>query len=83
MKDLNLRKQIRGYVVKSGLEVNLVVWSSLAHMYMQSGSSREGERVIKRIPIHKWLLAIHIARRAQQELSEGALDQYNNENGRF
>ncbi|GMP67596.1 hypothetical protein CsSME_00027530 [Camellia sinensis var. sinensis] len=55
-----------------------VVGSSLAHMYMKSGSLGEGERVIKAMPICN-VVACNtlIAGRAQNGFSEGALDQYN------
>ncbi|KAL7215794.1 hypothetical protein ACSBR1_027859 [Camellia fascicularis] len=78
LKDLNAGMQVHGYVVKSGFEFNLVVGSSLAHMYMKSGSLGEGERVIEAMPIRN-VVACNtlIAGRAQNGLSEGALDQYN------
>ncbi|KAF5949180.1 hypothetical protein HYC85_015137 [Camellia sinensis] len=78
LKDLNAGMQVHGYVVKSGFEFNLVVGSSLAHMYMKSGSLGEGERVIKAMPIRN-VVACNtlIAGRAQKGFSEGALDQYN------
>ncbi|KAF5949179.1 hypothetical protein HYC85_015136 [Camellia sinensis] len=78
LKDLNAGMQVHEYVVKSGFEFNLVVGSSLAHMYMKSGSLGEGERVIKAMPIRN-VVACNtlIAGRAQNGFSEGALDQYN------
>ncbi|CAL5406715.1 unnamed protein product [Camellia sinensis] len=79
LKDLNAGMQVHEYVVKSGFEFNLlVVGSSLAHMYMKSGSLGEGERVIKAMPICN-VVACNtlIAGRAQNGFSEGALDQYN------
>ncbi|GMP68622.1 hypothetical protein CsSME_00028176 [Camellia sinensis var. sinensis] len=78
LKDLNAGRQVHGYVVKSGFEFNLVVRSSLAHMYMKSGSLGEGEKVIKAMPIHN-VVACNtlVAGRAQNGFSEGALDQYN------
>ncbi|CAL5342787.1 hypothetical protein CsSME_00027526 [Camellia sinensis var. sinensis] len=78
LKDLNAGRQVHGYVVKSGFEFNLVVGSSLAHMYMKSGSLGEGERVIKAMPIRSVVACnMLIAGRAQNGFSEGALDQYN------
>ncbi|KAI8008534.1 Pentatricopeptide repeat-containing protein [Camellia lanceoleosa] len=52
--------------------------SSLAHMYMKSGSLGGGERVIKAMPIRN-VVACNtlIAGIAQNGFSEGALDQYN------
>ncbi|CAN0878740.1 Pentatricopeptide repeat-containing protein At2g41080 [Linum grandiflorum] len=38
--------------MKCGFEFHLVVCSSLAHMYMRSGSLEEGEKIIKSMPIH-------------------------------
>lgn len=78
LKDLRTGWQIHGYVVKSGFEFNLVVGSSLAHMYMKSGSLEDGEKVIKAMPIHN-VVACNtlIAGRAQNGCPEGALDQYN------
>ncbi|CAL5373619.1 unnamed protein product [Camellia sinensis] len=78
LKDLNAGWQVHGYVVKCGFEFNLVVGSSLAHMYMKSGSLGEGERVIKAMPIRN-VVACNtlIAGRAQNGFSEGGLDQYN------
>lgn len=78
LKDLNSGRQVHGYVVKSGLELNSVVGNSLAHMYMKSGSLGEGERVIEAMPITS-VVAYNtlIAGRAQNGFSEGALDQYN------
>ncbi|KAI8008535.1 Pentatricopeptide repeat-containing protein [Camellia lanceoleosa] len=78
LKNPNAGRQIHGYVVKSGFEFNLVVRSSLAHMYMKFGSLGEGEKVIKAMPIRN-VVACNtlIAGRAQNGFSEGALDQYN------
>ncbi|PSS05632.1 Pentatricopeptide repeat-containing protein [Actinidia chinensis var. chinensis] len=78
LRVLNIGRQVHGYVVKSGFEFNLVVGSSLAHMYMKSGSLGEGERVIKAMPIQN-VVACNtlITGRAQNGCSEGALDQYN------
>lgn len=78
LKDLNMGRQVHGYVVKSGLESNSVVGNSLAHMYMKSGSLGEGEKVIKAMPVTT-VVAYNtiIAGRAQNGFSEGALDQYN------
>lgn len=70
--------QVHAYVVKCGFEFNLVVGSSLAHMYMKSGSLVEGEKVIKSMPIRNvvaWNTLI--AGKAQNGHSEGVLDQYN------
>ncbi|XP_059665029.1 pentatricopeptide repeat-containing protein At2g41080 [Cornus florida] len=78
LKDSQAGRQVHGYIIKSGFEFNLVVGSSLAHMYMKSGSLGLGERVIKAMPIQN-VVACNtlIAGRAQNGCSEGALEQYN------
>ncbi|KAM7497967.1 hypothetical protein LguiA_022381 [Lonicera macranthoides] len=78
LKSLNAGRQVHCYVMKSGFEFSMVVGSSLAHMYMKSGSLGEGEIVIKAMPVHN-VVACNtlIAGRAQNGCSEGALDQYN------
>ncbi|KAL3509089.1 hypothetical protein ACH5RR_028490 [Cinchona calisaya] len=77
LKDLNKGNQVHGYVVKSGFEWNSIVGSSLAHMYMRSGSLKEGEKVIRLMPVHS-VAALNtlIAGRAQNGCLEGALDLY-------
>ncbi|KAK6917931.1 LOW QUALITY PROTEIN: Pentatricopeptide repeat [Dillenia turbinata] len=78
LRALAAGQQIHVYVVKSGLEFNLVVGTSLAHMYMKCGNLGDGEKVIKTMPVHN-VVACNtlIAGRAQNGCSEGALDQYN------
>ncbi|CAN0878753.1 Pentatricopeptide repeat-containing protein At2g41080 [Linum grandiflorum] len=51
LRALHTGKQVHGYVMKCGFEFHLVVCSSLAHMYMRSGSLEEGEKIIKSMPI--------------------------------
>ncbi|KAK2971684.1 hypothetical protein RJ640_007722 [Escallonia rubra] len=77
LKSLKAGRQVHAYVMKSGFELSLVVGSSLAHMYMKSGSLGEGERVIKAMPVCN-VIACNtlIAGRAQNGCSEGALEQY-------
>ncbi|KAL6141165.1 hypothetical protein ACLB2K_059455 [Fragaria x ananassa] len=78
LREVNTGCQVHGYAVKCGLEFNLVVGSSLAHMYMRSGRLFEGEKVIKSMPICNvvaWNTLI--AGKAQNGQSEGVLDQYN------
>ncbi|KAL2466669.1 Tetratricopeptide repeat (TPR)-like superfamily protein [Abeliophyllum distichum] len=77
LKDLSRGSQIHGYAVSSGLEFDLVVGSSLAHMYMKCGCLREGEGVIESMPVHN-IVACNtlIAGKSQNGSSEGALDQY-------
>ncbi|KAF8391201.1 hypothetical protein HHK36_023503 [Tetracentron sinense] len=78
LKALSPGRQIHAYVMKSGFGFNLVVGSSLAHMYMKCGSMEEGERVIQGMPIRN-VVACNtlIAGMAQNGFSEGALDQFN------
>ncbi|GAB4824852.1 hypothetical protein Ancab_007721 [Ancistrocladus abbreviatus] len=78
LKVLSCGRQVHSYAVKSGFELNLVVGSALAHMYMRCRSLEEGEEIIKGMPACN-LVACNtlIAGRAQNEFSEGALDQYN------
>ncbi|XP_062143709.1 pentatricopeptide repeat-containing protein At2g41080 [Alnus glutinosa] len=71
-------RQIHAYMLKCGFEFNMVVGSSLAHMYMKSGSLEEGEKVIKLMPTRNvvaWNTLI--AGKAQNGHSEEVLDQYN------
>ncbi|KAK9068077.1 hypothetical protein SSX86_012188 [Deinandra increscens subsp. villosa] len=77
LKSLNSGCQIHAYAVKSGLEINVVVGSSLAHMYIKSGSLAQGENVIKSMPVHS--VAVYntlITGRAQSGCNEEALNQY-------
>nr|DAD29180.1 TPA_asm: hypothetical protein HUJ06_030648 [Nelumbo nucifera] len=78
LKALIPGKQIHCYIMKSGFDGNLVVVSSLAHMYMKCGFIEEGERVIKGMPVHN-VVACNtlIAGRAQNGCSEEAVGQYN------
>ncbi|KAH0651204.1 hypothetical protein KY285_031322 [Solanum tuberosum] len=78
LKDLNKGRQVHGCGLKLGLEGDFVVASSLAHMYMRSGSLREGEIVIMSMPdqtMAAWNTLI--AGRAQNGCFEGALELYN------
>ncbi|GLT59764.1 hypothetical protein SLA2020_325650 [Shorea laevis] len=71
-------RQVHGHLIKCGFEVNLVVGSSLAHMYMKCGSLEEGEKVIKSMPIRNvvaWNTLI--AGKAQKGCSENILVEYN------
>ncbi|GLT95299.1 hypothetical protein SLE2022_129900 [Rubroshorea leprosula] len=71
-------RQVHGHLIKCGFEVNLVVGSSLAHMYMKCGSLEEGEKVIKSMPIRNvvaWNTLI--AGKAQKGCSENVLVEYN------
>ncbi|KAJ8753380.1 hypothetical protein K2173_019779 [Erythroxylum novogranatense] len=78
LKALYAGRQVHAYVLKCGFQFHLVVGSSLAHMYMKSGSLREGEEVIKSMQMRN-LVAWNtlIAGKAQNGLSEEVLDLYN------
>ncbi|KAJ8420813.1 hypothetical protein Cgig2_030564 [Carnegiea gigantea] len=71
-------RQVHAYAAKNGYELNLVVGSALANMYMRCKSLEEGERVIRGMPVHS-VAACNtlIAGRAQNGCPEGALEQYN------
>ncbi|KAI4385055.1 hypothetical protein MLD38_003122 [Melastoma candidum] len=78
LKDLCFGCQGHAHVIKGGFELNLVVGSSLAHMYMKSGCLRDGEKVIRTMPIRNvvaWNTLI--AGKAQNGCPEVVLDQYN------
>nr|DAD38986.1 TPA_asm: hypothetical protein HUJ06_013309 [Nelumbo nucifera] len=78
LKALIPGKQFHCYIMKSGFDGNLVVGSSLAHMYMKCGFVEKGERVIKGMPVHN-VVACNtlIAGGAQNGCSEEVVDQYN------
>ncbi|XP_024025130.1 pentatricopeptide repeat-containing protein At2g41080 [Morus notabilis] len=78
LRSLRAGKQVHAYVMKSGFKFDLVVGSSLAHMYMKSGSLEEGEKVIDSMPIRNvvaWNTLI--AGKAQSGHPEEVLDNYN------
>lgn len=77
LKDLIKGKQVHGYVMRSGLEFDLVVGSSMAHMYMRCGSLSEGEAIIQSMPVPN-IVACNtlIAGRVQNGCATGALDHY-------
>lgn len=77
LKDLVKGKQVHGYVMRTGLEVDLVVGNSMAHMYMSCGNLSEGEIVILSMPVHN-VVACNtlIAGRVQNGCPAGALDHY-------
>ncbi|CAN1850880.1 Pentatricopeptide repeat-containing protein At2g41080 [Linum perenne] len=78
LRALHTGKEIHGYLMKSGFEFNLVVNSSLAHMYMRSGNLVEGEKIIKSMPI-RTVVAWNtlIAGKSQNGFSESVLEMYN------
>ncbi|XP_071735903.1 pentatricopeptide repeat-containing protein At2g41080-like [Rutidosis leptorrhynchoides] len=77
LKSLIAGQQVHAYVVKSGVEINVIVGSSLSNMYIKSGSLVQGVKVIKSMPIHS--VAVYntlIAGRAQTGCNEEALNLY-------
>uniref|UniRef100_A0A803QJ96 DYW domain-containing protein n=1 Tax=Cannabis sativa TaxID=3483 RepID=A0A803QJ96_CANSA len=71
-------RQVHAYILKCGFEFDLVVGSSLAHMYIKSGSLKEGEKVIDSMPARNvvaWNTLI--AGKAQNGYPEDVLDNYN------
>ncbi|KDP31437.1 hypothetical protein JCGZ_11813 [Jatropha curcas] len=78
LRCVHVGRQVHAYVMKRGFDSNLVVGSSLAHMYMKSGNLGEGEEVIIFMPsrsIVAWNTLI--SGKAQNGYSEEVLDQYN------
>ncbi|KAK4438845.1 Pentatricopeptide repeat-containing protein [Sesamum alatum] len=77
LRDLVKGKQVHCYAIRSGLELDLVVGSSMAHMYMRCGILSEGQRVIQSMPVHN-IVACNtlIAGLVQNGCATGALDQH-------
>lgn len=78
LKCLSAGRQVHAYVMKCVFQLNLVVGSSLAHMYMKSGNLEEGEKVIKSLPnrnVVAWNILLE--GKAQNGCSEEVLYQYN------
>ncbi|KAJ4892081.1 Tetratricopeptide repeat (TPR)-like superfamily protein [Raphanus sativus] len=69
--------QVHGYLVKYGLELDSVVSSSLAHMYMRNGKLEDGQNVIRSMPV-RTLVAWNtlIAGYAQEGCPETVLCEY-------
>ncbi|KAF3558543.1 hypothetical protein F2Q69_00010398 [Brassica cretica] len=51
LRSVFIGQQAHGYMVKYGLELDSVVSSSLAHMYMRNGKLRDGQNVIRSMPV--------------------------------
>ncbi|KAH0882000.1 hypothetical protein HID58_058096 [Brassica napus] len=51
LRSVFIGQQAHGYMVKYGLELDSVVSSSLAHMYMRNGKLRDGQSVIRSMPV--------------------------------
>ncbi|XP_020113764.1 pentatricopeptide repeat-containing protein At2g41080 [Ananas comosus] len=77
LKDVVSGQQIHAYVAQSGLEFDMCVGSSLAHMYMRCGSLRDGESVLRALPFLNVVSCnTIIAGRAQNGDSEGAVEYF-------
>ncbi|KAJ4847347.1 Pentatricopeptide repeat-containing protein [Turnera subulata] len=77
LRAVHAGRQVHGYLMKCGFELNLVVGNSLAHMYMKSKWLKEGEEVIGSLPVRNvvaWNTLI--AGLAQNGQFESVLDQY-------
>ncbi|XP_038887927.1 pentatricopeptide repeat-containing protein At2g41080 isoform X2 [Benincasa hispida] len=78
LRSLLAGQEVHACLIKCGFELSLVVCSSLAHMYMKSGSLSDGEKLIKSMPTRSvvaWNTLI--AGKAQNGCPEEVLNQYN------
>ncbi|KAH6780693.1 pentatricopeptide repeat protein [Perilla frutescens var. hirtella] len=77
LKDLIKGKQVHGYAMRLGLELDLVVGNSTSHMYMRCGCLSEAERVIQSMPLRNIVLCnTLIAGLVQNGCAAGALETY-------
>jgi len=75
LRDVVSGRQVHAYVVRSGLDTDMCVGSSLAHMYMRCGFLEEGEVVLRVLPSLSIVSCnTIIAGRTQNGDSEGALE---------
>ncbi|CAO2167081.1 unnamed protein product [Urochloa humidicola] len=75
LRDAVSGRQVHAYVVRSGLDKDMCVGSSLAHMYMRCGFLEEGEDVLRMLPSLSIVSCnTIIAGRTQNGDSEGALE---------
>ncbi|KAF2601969.1 hypothetical protein F2Q70_00024401 [Brassica cretica] len=77
LRSVFIGQQAHGYMVKYGLELDSVVSSSLAHMYMRNGKLRDGQSVIRSMPV-RTLVAWNtlISGYAQEGCPETVLCEY-------
>lgn len=70
-------RQVHAYVVRSGMDSDMCVGNSLAHMYMRCGCLAEGEAVLRALP-SLTIVSFNttIAGRTQNGDSEGALEYF-------
>ncbi|XP_008455289.1 pentatricopeptide repeat-containing protein At2g41080 isoform X1 [Cucumis melo] len=78
LRSLLAGQEVHACLLKCGFELSSVVGSSLAHMYIKSGSLSDGEKLIKSMPI-RTVVAWNtlIAGKAQNGCPEEVLNQYN------
>lgn len=77
LKDLIKGEQVHGYAMRLGLELDLVVGNSTAHMYMRCGCLIMAERVIQCMPLRNIVLCnTLIAGLVQNGCAAAALETY-------
>ncbi|KAJ1275933.1 hypothetical protein BS78_05G174400 [Paspalum vaginatum] len=77
LRDVVFGRQVHAYVVRSGLDRDMCVGSSLAHMYMRCGFLGEGEAVLQALPLLNMVSCnTIIAGRTQNGDPEGALEYF-------
>ncbi|GJN17129.1 hypothetical protein PR202_gb04172 [Eleusine coracana subsp. coracana] len=77
LRDIVSGRQVHAYVVRSGLNRDMIVGSSLAHMYMRCGFLGGGEAVLRALPsLNSVSCNTMIAGRTQNGDAEGALEYF-------
>lgn len=75
LRDVVSGRQVHAYVVRSGLDRDMCVGSSLAHMYMRCGFLRDGEAALRALPsLNIVSCNTTISGRTQNGDAEGALE---------
>ncbi|CAH8392861.1 unnamed protein product [Eruca vesicaria subsp. sativa] len=77
LRSVFIGQQVHGYAVKYGIELDSIVSSSLAHMYMRNGKLQDGQNVIRSMPV-RTLVAWNtlISGYAQEGCPEAVLCEY-------
>ncbi|KAK3165997.1 hypothetical protein QOZ80_1AG0040270 [Eleusine coracana subsp. coracana] len=77
LRDIMSGRQVHAYVVRSGLDRDMIVGCSLAHMYMRCGFLGGGEAVLRALPsLNSVSCNTMIAGRTQNGDTEGALEYF-------
>jgi pentatricopeptide repeat protein len=77
LRDIVSGRQVHAHVVHSGLDRDMCVGSSLAHMYMRCGFREGGEAMLRTLPsLNSVSCSIMIAGRTQNGDPEGALEYF-------